>query len=426
MWITAGMVTCGVAKYGESFNATTWTEVQSEVNQGFVEPVSHSRTHPQPPYSDVIWEVQGSRDDIIGNLTSIPYSWGSNKYVYAWLEPFGEWDDAIRTAVGQSGYIVDREYYYTSDVSWGDYNSSLGIYSASHYPDPGGRWDDGGAIDSNFDQAYNNGYIYHGQFHPSGGEGVLLTEGEWQNFTDHLDYISGRKDVWYVGFGHLYMYHYLQEFSSQLLSIETVGFITDTTDSDFQQGTLENVEIVNGSLTLMMFPSVPGTLGNAVWGGLNGNYRGGRKFGSIFTLSEAATITKISVALRDYLETGKVNAVKAAIYDASFNLKGQTGLANLPATFQWVTMNLSSPLSLSAGDYWLDVCLNERADFRYDAGGTNQLHYKLVTFSNEFTNPYGTPDGYQNWQLSIYADFVQMRVGGGVVGFKKKSDVFNK
>ena len=413
MWVTSGIVTNGIAYLGESFNATTWTEIQNEINEGFVEPASHSRTHPHPPYSNTTSEVQGSRDDIIGNLTYIPYSWGSNKYVYAWFEPFGEWDDAVRAEVGQSDYIVDREYYYTSDVSWGDYNSSLGIYSASHYPDPGGRWDDTAAIDSVFDQAYDNGYIYHGFFHPAGGEYSRLTEAQWQNITAHLDYISGRKDVWYVGFGQLYMYHYLQQFSSQLLSVETVGFITDTTNSDFQQGAFNNVEIVNGSLTLTVFPTVPGTLGNTAFGGSNGNYWPDEKFGSKFTLSQAASLTRISVALRDYTEQGKANAVKAAIYDASFNLLGQTGTANLPATFQWVTMNFSSPLSLSPGDYWLDVCINQRAEFKYVAGGTNQFHYKSVTFSNEFTNPFGTPNGYQNWNLNIYADLMYMGIGDG-------------
>ncbi|WP_457825659.1 hypothetical protein, partial [Staphylococcus aureus] len=68
-----------------------------------------------------------------------------------------------------------------------------------------------------------------------------------------------------MGFGHLYMYHYLQEFSNQFLSVETVGFITDTSDSDFQQGRFENTEIVDGSLTLIEYQGVPGTFGKTNW-----------------------------------------------------------------------------------------------------------------------------------------------------------------
>ena len=35
---------------------------------------------------------------------------------------------------------------------------------------------------------------------------------EWgEDFTsDHLEYNSNRKDIWYVGFGHLYLYRFLQ------------------------------------------------------------------------------------------------------------------------------------------------------------------------------------------------------------------------
>jgi hypothetical protein len=37
---------------------------------------------------------------------------------------------------------------------------------------------------------------------------------EWdQDFTwNHLDHISNRQDIWYVGFGHLYLYRFLSNF----------------------------------------------------------------------------------------------------------------------------------------------------------------------------------------------------------------------
>ena len=45
---------------------------------------------------------------------------------------------------------------------------------------------------------------------------------EWdQDFTwDHLEYISNRKDIWYVGFGHLYLYRFLSN-SDQGVSLNT-------------------------------------------------------------------------------------------------------------------------------------------------------------------------------------------------------------
>jgi len=255
----------------------------------------------------------------------------------------GEWDNAIRTEVGQADYIVDREYYYTSDVSWGDYNASQRIYSASHFPDPGGRWDDTAAINSKFDQAYNNGQIYHGMFHP-----LILSEAQWQNVTDHLDYIGGRKDVWYVGFGHLYMYHYLQEFSDELLSIETVGFFTDTSDLDFQEGMLNNAVISNGSIRLQIGEGLFETFGKTSIGGSSARSSKGFVRGNKVPLSEGGNVTSIGVYL-----TGAVGNVRMAIYDDN-NGSPRNLIAETPFKIMvegWNIHNISA--DLNPGTYWL-------------------------------------------------------------------------
>ena len=409
MWVSASITTYGVASLGEGFNATTWMEIQSEVDEGYVEPTSHSRTHANIPYSNTTWEVRGSRDDIIGNMTYIPYSWGSNKYVYAWIEPYGTWNNATRTEVGQADYIVDREYYYTSDVSWGDYNASYRIYSASHYPDPGGRWDEPwGAINSKFDQAYNNGQIYHGMFHP-----LVIDEARWQNITDHLDYISGRKDVWYVGFGHLYMYHYLQEFSSELLSVDTVGFITHTSDSDFLQGTSsENVGIVNGSLRLKLLGGGLGSFGKTDIGESTFVAADDTMFGCKYGLPQASDVENITVYLTG--PTGNFRVTGCAIYSDNngvpSTLLGSTETA-WPSS-GWTTFSFASPLSLSSGQYWIFfyIMLYDETGY-YSPGNPNQAVQYYRRYDGTWPSQFPTPAAFTDRAISMYANFT--KTGGG-------------
>ena len=73
-----------------------------------------------------------------------------------------------------------------------------------------GRWENGGSpadlADANaaFDTTYAGGGIYHFQDHPSF---ELWYEGSFVH--QHLQYIAGRPNVWYVPFGQMYLYHFL-------------------------------------------------------------------------------------------------------------------------------------------------------------------------------------------------------------------------
>ena len=56
-----------------------------------------------------------------------------------------------------------------------------------------------------FTDVLHHGGIYHLISHPA----IL----DWENddfHWIHLEHISNRKNIWYVGFGHLYSYHFLQ------------------------------------------------------------------------------------------------------------------------------------------------------------------------------------------------------------------------
>jgi len=210
MWLTVGIApryNTSYTNYQEVF--VNWTSIQEEIDAGFVEPASHSMTHPHTPYDDYDWEIGASKQYIIDNLTLPKFNRkGSKEYVYVWIRPYGEGDSVVRQKLGQYKYLIDRDTT-TSNPQWfSSWDSVNGLYN------PVGRsimmGSDGvtdlATLNSAFDTAYNNGGIYHLMMHPIN---VNWSNGSYA--LQHLDYISGRTDVWYVAFGHLYVYHYVQE-----------------------------------------------------------------------------------------------------------------------------------------------------------------------------------------------------------------------
>jgi hypothetical protein len=203
LWFTPAIVTWGTdynnVWYGND-NGPDWALIQQEVNEGFVEPAAHSRTHP-PSMSlyDYDSEVGGCKQDIIENLTMPDLNRrGSQEYVYAWIDPHGLYDRTLQKKLGQYNYLCERTIKL--GVKWfSSWNSTNGLYN-------GVGCTDGSFSKSAFDSVYSSGGIYHLYFHPWE---LDFTPGSY--VYQHLDYISNRSDVWYVGFGHLYVYHYMQE-----------------------------------------------------------------------------------------------------------------------------------------------------------------------------------------------------------------------
>lgn len=217
-------ITVGIMSYFDS-TPPNWTAIQAELDQGYVEAASHSRTHPHIPYGDYVAEIDTSRVEIESNL-DLPglYKKGSDEYVPAWTEPFGESDAAQRSQCGVSKYLADRDV--TTDHVFATWDPTNGLYNRIGYSIWMGS--DGttnlATLNASFDARYAAGEIYHLFFHPYN---VDWTPGEYA--TQHLDHIKGKKDVWYVGFGALYLYHYVQE-----RNITTVIAIEDMAATDVQ------------------------------------------------------------------------------------------------------------------------------------------------------------------------------------------------
>jgi len=210
LWFTPGICTHGMAMYG--WGPPDWSLIQQEVDEGFVEPASHSRNHLYPPYDEEQWGVQSSyvaevglsKFDILANIDLPPLNRrGGAEYLYAWIEPFSCSDYMIRQLLGQFAYLCDRcsgwsEIYAAWDPSHGLYRRVSGT-----------AWIDSVTVveplNELFDSVYENGGIHHMMCHPRCVDwvgGAVL---------EHLDHVANRPDVWYVGFGHLYAYHYMDE-----------------------------------------------------------------------------------------------------------------------------------------------------------------------------------------------------------------------
>jgi hypothetical protein len=208
VYFTAGVVT---QNYGGSL--PDWSFIQNWLSQsGYLEIASHSRTHPcnLADYQSLgfDWEVTGSRDDILSHLTLL------YPYVPAYLEPCGVTSPDVRQAITRAGFVTDRGWQIppvTNTFStWGqDGAYTRVLYSYDNWAWPIGT---GGtpalrdAANSSFDAAYAAGGIYHLVDHPA--RNLWFSN---SNLDQHIGYISNRNDVWYAGFGQLYLYHYVQE-----------------------------------------------------------------------------------------------------------------------------------------------------------------------------------------------------------------------
>ena len=201
LWLSCAIVT----SVGDP---NTWVDIQTQIDSGYIEPISHSRTHPFVPYADLEGEVLGSKQDLIDNLNMPQHNrYADHEYVYAWVAPYGEYDNSIDSLVSLGKYLVTR-MYYGNDHTISTWNQELFKYDPIGVStEAGPLWlgsADTNYLNNTFNDVLASGGVYHVMCHPN----VI----EWDQDYPwvHLEHISNRKNVWYTGFGHLYAYHFLQ------------------------------------------------------------------------------------------------------------------------------------------------------------------------------------------------------------------------
>jgi len=204
LWISCGIIT-------DFADTNTWESIQDQLDAGNVEVVSHSRTHPHEPYENVESEVLGSKNDLIENLEMPIYNRnGSHEYIYVWMAPYGDYNESIDSMVSIGKYLIPR-LFYEGEHSFSNWNNDLELYNPIGASiELGGYYSWIGSysafeLNMVFTDVLHHGGIYHLISHPA----IL----DWENDNFHwihLEHISNRKNIWYVGFGHLYSYHFLQ------------------------------------------------------------------------------------------------------------------------------------------------------------------------------------------------------------------------
>ena len=131
--------------------------------------------------------------------------------------------------------------------------------------------------------------------------------------------------------------------------------------------------------------------------------------GSIFTLTESATVDLISVYA--YVGSSTSIRIKCMIYDDTLDLVLTSDEYDPPeSTADWFNCTVTSSPTLSAGDYWLTVWTAGSGSYiYYHAGTTDQWLQDAIAY-NGVPDPVA-PDSYEDRETSIYADYTA--VGGG-------------
>ena len=242
LYVTVGIVTNYVSSYG-------WTIMQQQLDSGYVEAASHSRTHSHIPYDHPYDEVVGSHNDIVSKLR-LPelFRSGSQGYVYTWIPPFGEHDSTVvDSLIGVAGYLAPRIYEGEDTTSprvyiYGNTTFANWNVERNHFmpffpsleigaPSWGGGDTSLASLNGFFDAVITSGGIYHFMWHPQ----TIFADRDSFYLRSHLEYVSQRKNIWYVNLGHLYLYHLLQNGENIITGTGTswtevsTGFATTTT-----------------------------------------------------------------------------------------------------------------------------------------------------------------------------------------------------
>jgi hypothetical protein len=200
IWVTTAIATQNNSwEYEATPAPPTWSEIQAQIDEGFLEVASHSRWHTNP-MSEFTVEINGSKTDILANLT-LPYAKGATQYLLCWISPAGQTSAGIQAQLGASKYLCYVAGNFESGLGWQNWTVD-GVYNSWN----GRRYIEGSTaatLNADFDTAYTNGEIYALRGHPD--------RWSWTEFRAHLDYIKLKKDVWYVGKGAMYLYRYIAE-----------------------------------------------------------------------------------------------------------------------------------------------------------------------------------------------------------------------
>lgn len=205
----------------------TWDWLQHYVTNKTIDPASHTRTHPHlangGEYTTLEYEINGSKHDIIENLT-LPYG----QFVFAFLYPYGSDSESAHEACGDYYYLVARDIYtHSSSTDFSSWDAVKNIYAKTEADRRFGS-DGHGTMPSTFNSAFDSAYDTNGIYHLMSHPWKIDDDGAWGNFETHCDYIANHTDVWYVGYGLMYLYHYADNQAGISVSSTTIDATSAT------------------------------------------------------------------------------------------------------------------------------------------------------------------------------------------------------
>lgn len=130
------------------------------------------------------------------------------------------------------------------------------------------------------------------------------------------------------------------------------------------------------------------------------------KLGCLYTLSESGSISSVSFYLKDYSGVSRSDSMYFGIYNSSGDLEGQTEVGTIPSSFQWVTLDFGSPLSLNADDYYIAALVSYRVEIKYASGDADQTIGDYPDdIADGMSDPFGSAEWTNAWATSIYASY---------------------
>lgn len=209
---------------------------QTYINNPNIEIANHSWNHVNTPYADADLEVSGARDYILDNW-DLPdlYKRGDQEYLWLWIRPGGDVDAGAWAAMRTANVLIDR------GLGGGQYNLSpwdvgedLYMTQRSQSLDTA----DLATLNAGFDSRYASGEVHLLTMHPRS-----VTAGPGTKLNLHFEYISGYTDIWYVGLGSLYAYHYIEERGMVSVTSPTAYSTMWTEGGSFGMGAFEHTII---------------------------------------------------------------------------------------------------------------------------------------------------------------------------------------
>ena len=213
--------------------AGLWPRLRAAVENGH-EIGSHARRHLcQWPDTETFCRSAYSRDEIDGSRDDILAHTGQ-QYVWTWVYPCGNCNtyEFVHERLSQAGYLVARNYpderrggHLVPDLqSWAadPYNAAYTqVVQKQGGVAPAGRTDIA-LLNAKFDEVHPppaagraggpaaapsaEGGVYQFMTHPA-----WIDLGKDKFFEQHMAYVAGRSDVWYVPTGPLYAYQIVRE-----------------------------------------------------------------------------------------------------------------------------------------------------------------------------------------------------------------------